>query len=175
MKRLLSISTMRTKKVFLFFVSIMAFVEVTAQFSLPRIDIEGKLTQNIVPGNQGDNNVYPLKALETSNLQLGAHWQITQNVALGWLYSSSLRGSGYNSTDFKFNFGKGDSKALTSFNGIDLRLSIGRASKWRPYLSVCYGKAEIVEDRGSFRLASKINAIGGSLGIMRRMGNHLYW
>src|SRR5258706_16467660 len=79
MKRLLSISTMRTKKVFLFFVSIMAFVEVTAQFSLPRIDIEAKLSQNIVPGNKGDvNSTYPLKALETSNLQLGAHWQITQ-------------------------------------------------------------------------------------------------
>ena len=166
---------MRTKRVFLFFASIMAFAEVTAQLSLPRIDIESKLTQNIVPGNQGDNNAYPLKALETTNLQLGVHWQIKQYLALGWIYSGSLRGSGYNGTDFKFNFGKGDSKALTSFSGIDLRLSTGRANRWRPYLSLSYGKAEVVEDRGSFRLASKTNAFGGSLGIMRRMGTHLYW
>lgn len=167
---------MCVKKAVVFFFSLILLNEVDAQFSLPRIDIEAKLAQDIVPGDEGDaNNSSSFKALETTNLQLGAHWQITQQIALGWIYSGSMRGSGYNTTDFNFNFGKGDTKALTSFSGIDLRLSTGRANRWRPYLSICYGKAEIVEARGSFRLATKTNAIGGSFGIMRRMGNHLYW
>ncbi|GHM99612.1 hypothetical protein WSM22_11020 [Cytophagales bacterium WSM2-2] len=164
---------MCAKKFIFFFAIIVAVNNVNAQFSLPRIDVEAKLTQNVVPG--GDREDGTLKAMETSNLQLGAHWQINQNIALGWVYSTSLRGNGYNAKDFNFNFGGGDTKALTSYSCADLRLSTGRAARWRPYISLQYGRVEIIEDRGSFRLASKQNAFGGSLGIMRRMGNRLYW
>lgn len=160
----------------LFCALVFTFSKVAGQFSLPRIDIEAKFSQSVIPGNNGDeNNNFPLKAIETTNLQLAAHWQIKQYLALGWVYCGSLRGSAFNGTDFKFNFGKGDSKALTSYNGIDLRLSTGRANRWRPYLSLNYGRAEIVEDKGSIRLATKTNAFGGGLGVMRRMGSRLYW
>jgi hypothetical protein len=165
---------MRNKVVF-FVVIIFAIGQANAQFVLPRLDIEAKVSQIVIPGNNQDNNLYTLKAIETTNLQLGVHWQITQHVAVGWIYSNSMRGGGYNSTNFKFNFGKGDSKAFTSLNSFDLRLSAGRATKWRPYLSINYGRAEIVEDKGSFRLADKTTALGGSIGTMRRLGNHLYW
>ena len=150
-------------------------IQGVAQFSLPRIDVEAKVTQNIVPAGDNSSPSYSLKALETTNIFLGAHWQINQHIAVGWIYSNSLRGSGYNNTDFKFNFGQGDTKALTSFSGIDLRLSAGRARKWRPYLSISYCTAQIIEDKGAFRLATKTNAIGGSIGFMRRMGNRLYF
>lgn len=145
-----------------------------AQFSLPRIDIEVKAAECVYPGN--DKQQYSLRALETTNLHLAAHVQINQHIAVGWFYSSSMRGNGYNTPhDFKFNFGGGDSKAQTLFTGVDLRLSAGRAVKLRPYLSLNYGKAQIVEDKGSYRLVSDQTALGASFGLMRRMGNHLYW
>jgi len=147
-------------------------LSVQAQISLPRFDIEAKIAQSVLPG--GDKEDGTLKAMETTNIVLGVHWQITQNVALGVISSNNLRGSGYNNKDFKFNFGAGDSKAVSAYNCIDLRLSTGRAARWRPYLNLNYGKAEIVEDKG-FRLAAKTNVIGGGIGIMRRYGNHLYW
>jgi hypothetical protein len=162
-------------KAFFFIVIILAISEAHGQFVLPRIDIEAKVAQGVIPSNNNDNVLYTLKAIETTNLQLGIHWQLTQHIAVGWIYSNSMRGGGYNSENFKFNFGKGDSKAFTSFNVFDLRLSAGRATKWRPYLSINYGRAEIVEDKGSFRLADKTTAFGGSIGTMRRLGNHLYW
>jgi hypothetical protein len=144
-----------------------------AQFQLPRIDVEAKLSQVVLPGDNYDQ--YTLRALETTNLHLGAHWQINQHFAIGWVYSNSFRGSGYNVNDFKFNFGNGDSKAMTMFSGPDLRISTGRARRWRQYLSINYSKAEVVEDKGSFRYAQKTNAFGGSIGVARRMGNHIYW
>lgn len=144
-----------------------------AQFQLPRIDVEVKLNQTVLPGDNYDQ--YTVKALETTNLLLGAHWQISQHFGLGWIYSNSFRGNGYNVNDFKFNFGNGDSKAMTMYSGPDLRISTGRAKKWRQYLSINYCKLEVVEDKGSFRYSQKTNAFGGSLGVARRMGNHLYW
>lgn len=158
----------------LFFFSFSSFSTIgLAQFQLPRIDVEAKVTQNVLPGDNSSG--YTLKALETTNLLLGAHWQISQHIAIGWIYSNSYRGSGYNVNYLKFNFGKGDSKALVSMSGPDIRISTGRAKKWRQYLSVNYCNVEVVEDKGSFRYSQKTNAIGGSIGVARRLGNHLYW
>src|SRR5258706_7144754 len=146
-----------------------------AQLRLPRIDIEAKVHQTLIPAGS-DKGSSSLKAISTANLLLGAHVQINQNIAIGWIYSSSFKGSGYNTVDFKGNiFGNGDSKASTLISGPDLRISTGRASKWRPYLSINYSNVQIVEDKDSFRFSTKLTAIGGSFGIMRRYGNHLYW
>ena len=158
----------------LFFILISSFSGIGfAQFQLPRVDVEVKLNQTVLPGDNYDQ--YTVKAIETTNLLLGAHWQINQHFALGWIYSNSFRGNGYNVNDFKFNFGKGDSKAMTMYSGPDLRIATGRAKKWRQYLSINYCKVEVVEDKGSFRYAQKTNAFGGSIGVARKMGNRLYW
>jgi len=157
----------------LFFLSVSVSTIGHAQFQLPRIDVEAKIVQTVLPGDNYDQ--YTVKAIETTNLLLGAHWQINQHFAVGWVYSNSFRGSGYNVNDFKFNFGSGDSKAMTMFSGPDLRISTGRAKKWRQYLSINYGKAEVVEDKGSFRYSQKTNAFGASIGVARKIGNHLYW
>src|SRR5882672_3042273 len=122
-------------RITLFFISFISLSTIGfAQFQLPRIDVEAKLHQTLLPGDNYD--MYTLKAMETTNLLLGAHWQISQHFAVGWIYSNSFRGTGYNVKDFKFNFGKGDSKAMTLFSGPDIRISTGRAKKWRQYLSL---------------------------------------
>ncbi|MBS1680583.1 MAG: hypothetical protein JST48_02630 [Bacteroidetes bacterium] len=163
---------MRGKAILWLMFVLCSLSKVEAQFTLPRIDVEAKISQSVLPGGEHEDGT--LKAMETTNIALGAHWQVTQNIAVGWVYSNSLRGSGYNSNDFNFNFGSGDSKAYNSYSGFDVRLSAGRAVRWRPYVNLNYGRIEIVEDKG-FRLASKQNAVGGGIGIMRRYGNHLYW
>lgn len=146
------------------------------QFQMPRIDIDLKLHQALIPAENNQNSRSSLNVLATTNLQFGAHIQINQYFAAGWIYSGSFRGSGYNTVDFKGNiFKDGDSKAITSMNGPELRISTGRAGKWRPYLSLNYFNLQVVEDKGSFRFSTKVSAIGGSIGIMRRYGNHLYW
>jgi hypothetical protein len=144
-----------------------------AQFQLPRFDVELKATQIAIPADQ--TQTLSLKSLETTNLHMGAHVQINQHIALGWFYSSSMRGQGYNYEGFKFKFGNGDSNASTLLYGPDLRISAGRARNWRPYLSLNYSFIQVVEDRGSYRLSTKSTAFGESIGLMKRFGNHLYW
>jgi hypothetical protein len=162
-------------RILILIAALFSFNMVNAQFQLPRIDLEVKVSENISPGG-GDNQQYSLRALETTNLHLATHIQINQHIAVGWFYSTSIRGNGYNAPhDFKFNFGSGDTKALSFFTGPDIRISAGRATRWRPYLSINYCKAQIIEDKGTYRLATNVNAFGGSFGIMRRMSNRLYW
>jgi hypothetical protein len=147
-----------------------------AQFQIPRIDVEIKASQVLLPASDNQNSQSSLNVIATTNLLFGAHVQINQYLAAGWFYSSSFRGSGYNSTNFKGNiFKDGDSKAITSMNGPEIRVSTGRAAKWRPYLNVNYCNLQVVEDKDAFRFSTKVTAIGGSIGIMRRYGNHLYW
>lgn len=147
-----------------------------AQFQIPRLDVEIKAEQILLPAANNDNSQSSLNVIATTNLLLGAHVQINQYLAAGWFYSSSFRGSGYNNIDFKGNiFKDGDSKAITSMHGPEIRISTGRASKWRPYLNVNYSNLQVVEDKGTFRFSTKVTAMGGSIGIMHRYGNHLYW
>ncbi len=159
------------------FISLISFSTLgLAQFRMPRIDVEVKIHQVLIPGNGDQNSPSSLKAISTANLLLGAHVQINQYFAVGWYYSNSFSGSGYNTVDFKGKFwAKGDSKAMTQLSGPEIRISTGRASKWRPYLILNYSNIQIVEDKESFRFSSKLTAIGASMGIMRRYGNHLYW
>jgi Outer membrane protein beta-barrel domain len=147
---------------------LMSGISVNAQFQLPQFDVEIKGQQNLIPGdgqNDGD-----LQVAETTNIYGAAHVQLGQHIAVGGFFSKSLRGTG------KFSLGQGDVTHDILFlqKGIDLRLSTGRARNWRPYLSLNYSKIEIVEDNGGYRIASKTNAFGGSLGIMRKLGSKLY-
>ena len=145
-----------------------------AQIWLPMVDLEVKASQNVIPAN--NVNLISLRVMETTNLFLAAHVQINQYLAAGWIYSRSFRGQGYNSpNDFKFHFGRGDSRAITLMQGPEIRISAGRSAKWRPYLNLNYCVAQVVEDKGSYRFASKQTALGASIGLMRRLGNRLYF
>lgn len=149
--------------------SLTGLISVNAQFQLPQFDIELKGQQNLIPGDgQNDGE---LQVLETTNIYGGAHVQLGQHIALGAFYSKSFRGMG------KFSVGQDgniDHNVLLLQKGMDVRLSTGRARNWRPYMTLNYSQIEIVEENVGYRLASKTNAFGGSLGIMRKLGNKLY-
>ena len=143
----------------IFFLLTLASIHGVAQLKLPTFDIELKINQNLIAENT---------FVETTNFYGGAHVQINQHVALGGFYSRSFRGVTVN--------GNSDQKAeaLQLQKGLDVRLSNGRAKKWRKYLSVNYSQVEIVQVNKGFRLAGKSNAFGASLGIMRKLSHNLY-
>ncbi len=154
---------------FIFFLLTLASINGVAQLKLPSFDVELKIHQNLIAGG-GDNQDGDMLYLETTNFYGGAHVQINQHVALGGFYSRSFRG--VTVTDNGNSYQKAE--ALQLQKGLDVRLSNGRAKKWRKYLSVNYSQVEIIQVNEAFRLAGKSNAFGVSLGIMRKLGNNLY-
>lgn len=158
---------MASKKSFYTLVFVFAAALASAQFRLPQFDVELKGQQNLFPGNGGDGS---MDFFETTNIYAGAHIQIGQHFAIGGFYSNSFRGadrySGNNSSASK--------KGLLLLKGLDFRLSTGRSKNWRKYITLNYSKLEFVEDNIDYRLATKANAIGASVGIMRKLSNALY-
>ena len=141
-----------------------------AQIRLPIFDVELKINENLLPGDGRYNG--DIKFMETTNIYGGAHVQIGQHIALGGFYSRSFRGV----AAISYGNGNTDKKAevLLLQKGLDLRLSTGRAKKWRKFLSVNYSQLEIVQVNQAYRLGGKTNAYGASLGIMRKLSNNLY-
>jgi len=158
---------MASKKSVYTLIFAIATVVASAQFRLPQFDVEVKGQQNLLPGSGGNGN---MDFFETSNYYLGAHVQISQHFAVGGFYSNSFRGADRYSGD---NFSI-DNKGQLLLKGLDVRLSSGRSKNWRKYLTLNYSKVQLVEDNGDYRLATKVNAIGASLGIMRKLSNKLY-
>lgn len=155
---------------FIFFLLTLASINGVAQLKLPTFDVELKIHQNLIPGDgQHDGDI---KFVETTSFYGGAHVQINQYVALGVFYSRSFRGA----AGISYNDGNSDQTAevLQLQKGLDVRLSTGRAKKWRKYLSINYSQVELVQVNEAYRLADKSNAFGASLGIMRKLGNRLY-
>jgi hypothetical protein len=139
-----------------------------AQIKMPMLDAELKIHQNLTPGSGSSNG--ELEFAETTNIYAGAHIQINQYVAVGGFYSRSFRGVGA----FRYNEGSTKHDVLQLQKGLDIRLSTSRAKDWRKYLVLSFAQIEMVEKSETLRFADKTNAVGGSLGIMRRLSNNLY-
>jgi hypothetical protein len=145
-----------------------------AQFQLPRFDVEIKGGIAIVGADQTIDQTYYVTTAKTFNYQVGAHWQLNQNIGIGWVYTKSLSGT------IGFESGNGSSgpppdNIFLMMNGPDLRISTGRTRKMRYYLSVNYVTLEFVEEKSGFRLAAKTNTFGGGIGMMLRLSNKVYW
>lgn len=145
-----------------------------AQFSFPKFDVELNGGFAKISADQTVDNNYSINDVLAMNLQAAAHWQINQNIGLGWTYSKSLSGS--------ISYGSIDNGTTVSTQNIYLlmygptvRISSGRIKNWRPYLNLSLLAVEYVEDKEGYRQAHKTNAGGVGVGIMRRLGNKLYW
>lgn len=148
---------------------LLAPVLVQAQFRLPTMDVEAKFNFNILPStisNTVDN-------MQTTGFSGALNIHINQYIGLGWFYQRSISGT----TKYQNRDGGNQSSkdAQILFSGTVLRISTGRGNKWRPYLALSYSKVEIVQSNGGYNVAAKTNAVGANLGIMRRLGNRLYW
>lgn len=139
-----------------------------AQFRLPQFDVEAKGAFSVWKLN-GDNKQHnSIDIIQFISWQGGAHIQLNQRIAIGGFYSRSFSGKvAYKSGE------KSDAQVLIT--GIDLRLSGGRSARVRPYLSVNYSKVEFLQSLSGINLANRTNAVGATLGLMRKLGNNLYW
>lgn len=139
-----------------------------AQLKIPTFDVELKVNQNLMPGDgryEGD-----VEFIEATNFYGGVHVQINQHIAVGSFYGRSFRGA----IAVRYNEKNGKQDILMLQKGLDVRLSTGRAKKWRKYLAVSFVRFEIVQANESFRFADTFNAFGLNLGIMRKLSNNLY-
>ena len=147
------------------------FVGITAnaQIRIPPFDIELKLHQSFFPGPGEEDG---LEVFEATNLQGGLHWQISQHLALGGFYSRSIAATA------KYKGAWGSTQTKNEYQqlvkGIDVRLSTGRAKKWRSFIALNYSQIEIIEDNENYRLAAQTGSFGASLGIMLKLSNKLY-
>lgn len=144
-----------------------------AQLSFPKFDVELKGGFCHIDADKSINDAYQTENPYTINIQGAIHWQLNQNIGIGWTYTRSVTGQ------IKYTQNDGDEKMKQNLsmmmNGPEIRFSTGRIKNWRPYLSISYQMVEIVEDRSGTRFAHKTNAIGGGIGIMRKLGSKLYW
>jgi hypothetical protein len=142
-----------------------------AQFRIPTFDVELKANQHISPGR--GNIEDKLRHFETTNIHGALHIHFGQRLALGVFYSKSFRGEAV------YTYGEGSAPdvrrdLLMAIRGIDLRLSAGRARRWRPYISGTVSRIELVQDNVVYRVAGKSAMYGVNIGVMRRLSNNLY-
>jgi len=132
--------------------------------------------------NADDNMDSNIDHAEIFPVQGGLHLAITQHLAIGGFYARSVAGSVYyqsgSSSTSNFSSPGYDVSIESLMYGLDLRLSTGRAAKWRPYISASYGKAEFVQEASeeqpySLAASSKLIALNG--GMMLRFGHNFYW
>ena len=144
-----------------------------AQFRLPPFDIELKVQETFIPSDNNNNQTATVTTdyLETTNFYGAAHLQIGQHLALGWLYAQSFRGTLQYSTSNSSQASPPDGKASLLMFGPDIRYATSRAKKTRFSISFNYTQIEFVDDKGTYRLAHKSNAVGLSLGIVKRLSN----
>ena len=139
-------------------------ITANSQIRIPQFDIELKLHQSFLPGPGEEDG---LEVFEATNLQGGLHWQISQHLALGGFYSRSIAATAkYKGAQAKNGF--------QLVKGIDVRLSTGRAKKWRTFIALNYSQIEIIEDDENYRFAAQTGSFGASLGIMLKLSNKLY-
>lgn len=161
-------------RLLLLLIGLMAHQVILAQFRLPPFDVELKVTQAVIPNDYNNSNAINLDALEATSIHGAAHIQLGQHIGIGWLYSRSFRGAVNYSTNGGSVSAPASEQAYLLTSGPDLRISSGRGKKTRFYLSLSYTQVEFIDDKGGYRLAHKTNALGGSIGLMKRLSNTIY-
>lgn len=141
-----------------------------AQLSIPSIDFQLKGGVGVLPDAK-DSYDYPFSY--TAPILYGEiNWHITQHFALGAFGSTGV----YSQSNYKVESLSGDASygGSHSLYGLKLRLSTGRAPKFRPFTEINYGRLDMYMEKDIYRLASSTTFFGWSMGLMIRAGSKLY-
>ena len=138
-----------------------------AQIKLNSFDVELKIDQIFFPGQSNFHRDGDIRSMGMTSIYGGVNFQFNQYIALGFSCARSFWGSASIAN-------MEAEEILLSQKGLNLRLSTGRAKKWRPYLVLSFAQYKIVQVRETFRLADKLFFPGANLGIMCRLSNKLY-
>lgn len=141
-----------------------------AQISVPPMEVQLKGGLGTLPEIQDSyENQYSYVA---PTLYCEINWNITQHISLGAFASAGV----YSTSNFKVKYFSGDASYGAShlLYGLKLRLSTGRAPKFRPFTELSYGKLEMDMEKDVYRISSSTSYIGWSLGLMIRAGSRWY-
>ena len=141
-----------------------------AQFRIPSMDFSLKGGYINLPDNYKVSGQDYSYLYESLYIQGEVNLHIGQHFAIGYFQNRTAIISNYHSQ----NGNETDQDAKHLMQGINVRLSTGRSTKFRPYFQVKYILLETVVDYGSYRIATEATgtSIGG--GLMLRLGNRLY-
>lgn len=161
---------MGNKKIFLFLSFSALCTYAFAQISIPPIDFQLKGGVGVLAGAK-DSYGNPFSY--TAPILYGEiNWNITQHIALGAFGSRGV----YSQSNYKVESMGGDASygGSHSLYGLKLRLSTGRAPKFRLFTEINYGKMDMYMEKDTYRVASSTTFFGWSAGLMIRAGSRLY-
>jgi hypothetical protein len=134
---------------------------VNAQLRVPSFDVALKTGYYMI--NDGNDNSYKYESIP---LHAEVNGHVNQHIAIGYFYQRSVyanyHGSGV------------DISGDHLMHGVNIRLSSGRAPKFRPYLNVKYFSYQTVVNFKNYNVASKGNGASAGFGLMVRLSHRLY-
>lgn len=142
-----------------------------AQFKLPSFDIGLKAGYLFIEDYRGQNNGQSEPRYESLSLQGELNVHLSQHIAVGYFYQRNALFSNYWD---KEGSSETDLEARHLITGLSLRVSTGRAPKFRPYMTLKYFKLQGVVDHSTFKLATNATGASAGIGLMLRLGHNLY-
>jgi hypothetical protein len=153
------------------FILVMMVSEVNAQLRIPSFEVAlkgGYLRIDDDRQNQSQQDEYVYEGAFVQG-ELMVH--IGQHLAVGYFYQRSIFANYHSRENLSVNL---DQDAEHLIHGINLRLSTGRAAKFRPYLSAKYFQNQFVVNFESYNIATEGTGASAGFGLMMRMGHNLY-
>jgi hypothetical protein len=161
---------MSHKRIFLLLsFSLSCFLSI-AQISIPPIDFQLKGGVGaLIEAKDKYENIYDYSP---PIIYGEINWNITQHIALGAFGSAGM----YSTSNYKVTYSSGEASygGTHSLYGVKLRLSTGRAPRFRPFAEINYGKMQMVMEKDIYRIANSTTFFGLSTGLMIRAGSRIY-
>lgn len=139
-----------------------------AQLRVPPFDVALKAGYTFIEDNPPGGYVYKYETLFFQG-ELNIH--VNQNIAIGYFYQRNGIVSNYHGD----NDSHADRPADHLMHGVNLRLSTGRSSRWRPYINLKYILLETVVHFNGFDIAYEGSTFTGGIGVMVRLSHNLYF
>jgi hypothetical protein len=158
-------------KWFCFFMLLSSF-QLDAQFRLPKFEVQTKVGWAGANFRDSNNRSYGYGTLiGGGDLSI----PMNQHFSIGVFLSQSMPGA---HLAVGGNVGTPNSWANYDVKhrafGTMLRISANRLKRFRPYVDARVGKFEMYIDHDAYRLANSTFFLGGTLGLMTRLGSRMY-
>ena len=146
--------------------------QLCGQFRLPKFEVQTKVGWAGCNFQDSNNRSYEYGTLIWSgDLSI----PMNQHFSIGVFLSQSMPGA---HVAVGGNVGTLNSKATYDVKhqvfGTMLRISANRLKRFRPYVDARVGKFEMYIDHDAYRLANSTIFLGGTLGLMIRLGSRMY-
>jgi hypothetical protein len=162
-------------KSYLLLLFVLTAFDLSAQLRAPSFEVAVKggyvnIGDDFDDPNSGNHHQRTYEAIFVQG-EVNVH--IGQHIAVGYFHQRSVFGTYHEESggDGGETLNK-DGQHL--MHGLNLRLSTGRTSKFRPYIQFKYVAHQIVIDYEGFTIAREGTGAAAGVGLMLRLGHKLY-